>query len=262
MIKQRFESGADVDALCEKLRSMRLPSMAAELKRLYSDPNFDLRSAPDLIAGLVNAEWDARRAKKTNKFFKRAGLRYPDADFDDMLYDPSRLLDVETILSLADCGWVAEGRNILITGLTGTGKTHMGCALCACALRRFMSAKYVKASDLIYSFEQSDERRDTSKMLEEYASYDVLVIDDFGLMPLNPNRCRYLFQIIDSREGRKSTMVISQLPLGAWYDLFEDKTYADAVLDRLAYKAYRINMNGKNVRNPELQKRADEKKAG
>ena len=75
-------------------------------------------------------------------------------------------------------------------------------------------------------------------------------MDDFGLMELDFEKCRYLFELIDAREGRKSIIVVSQLPVNSWYSLFKDNTYADACLDRLVFKAYRLEFNGKNMRNP------------
>ena len=87
-----------------------------------------------------------------------------------------------------------------------------------------------------------------------YDPLDLLVLDDFGLMPLDPNMCRNLLELIDSREGRKSTIVISQLPVKDWFGIFKDNTYADACLDRLVSKAYRLEFNGKNMRNPNLSK--------
>jgi len=83
----------------------------------------------------------------------------------------------------------------------------------------------------------------------------VLEIDDFGLMELDIDKCRNLFELIDSREGLKSTIIISQLPVSSWYDLFKDNTYADASMDRLIHKAYRIEMNGRNMRNPDSKKK-------
>ena len=79
-------------------------------------------------------------------------------------------------------------------------------------------------------------------------------MDDFGLMDLDVDKCRNLFELIDSRESRKPTIIISQLPISSWYELFKDSTYADASMDRLIHKAYRIEMNGKNMRNPNNNK--------
>ena len=80
------------------------------------------------------------------------------------------------------------------------------------------------------------------------AGYDLLVIDDFGLMDLNLDKCRDLFEIIEARDCRKSTVIISQMPVANWYQLFGDNTYADACLSRMTSKAYRLDFPGRDRR--------------
>ena len=80
------------------------------------------------------------------------------------------------------------------------------------------------------------------------AGYDLLVIDDFGLMDLNLDKCRDLFEIIEARDCRKSTVIISQMPVASWYQLFGDNTYADACLSRMTSKAYRLDFPGRDRR--------------
>ena len=88
--------------------------------------------------------------------------------------------------------------------------------------------------------------------IDRFSRYDLLVIDDFGLMILDPDMCRDLFEVIDGRDGRRSTIVISQLPIASWFDLFSESTYADACLTRLTDRrnSYRLEMNGKDMREP------------
>lgn len=86
--------------------------------------------------------------------------------------------------------------------------------------------------------------------MKQIANLELLIIDDFGLMELDLDKCRDLFEVVDCRDSRKSTMIVSQLPVRAWYVMFADNTYADACLDRLIHKAYRLELNGKNMRNP------------
>ena len=88
--------------------------------------------------------------------------------------------------------------------------------------------------------------------VDRFSRYDLLVIDDFGLMILDPDMCRDLFEVIDGRDGRRSTIVISQLPIPSWFDLFAESTYADACLTRLTDRrnSYRLEMNGKDMREP------------
>ena len=86
--------------------------------------------------------------------------------------------------------------------------------------------------------------------LNKFTRLDLLVIDDFGLMDLDLDKCRDLFEILDSRDGRRSTVVISQFPVSSWLDLFSDNTYADDSLTRITDKhhTYRLEMNGVNMR--------------
>lgn len=88
--------------------------------------------------------------------------------------------------------------------------------------------------------------------IDRFSRYDLLVIDDFGLMILDPDMCRDLFEVIDGRDGRRSTIVISQLPIASWFDLFSENTYADACLTRLTDRrnSFRLEMNGKDMREP------------
>ena len=86
--------------------------------------------------------------------------------------------------------------------------------------------------------------------LNKLTKLDLLVIDDFGLMDLDLDKCRDLFEVLDTRDGRKSTVVISQFPVSTWFDMFADNTYADACLTRITDKhhTYRLEMNGINIR--------------
>ena len=134
------------------------------------------------------------------------------------------------------------------------GKSYLANALCISAIKKFYHVRYIKASAVIHELERTEISKYFEETLNQFGSYDVLAIDDFGLMELDIDKCRNLFELIDSREGRKPAIIISQLPVSSWYDLFKDSTYADASMDRLVHKAYRIEMNGKNMRNQDSSK--------
>ena len=185
-----------------------------------------------------------------SEYSKKASLKYPHADLDETIYEQDRMLDTSSIEQLATCQWIEEGRNLLITGGTGAGKSYLSSALCISALRQFKTAKYVRANTLMNELEQARIKSSYLDFIKQMAHLDLLIIDDFGLMDLDLDKCRDLFEVIDSRESRKSTMFVSQLPVKAWYELFVDSTYADACLDRIVHKAYRLELNGKNMRNP------------
>lgn len=235
--------------LCNKLKNMRFSGMAEALEELMLNPNADLLPFRQIVQKLVDAEWDLRYNKKLNRFIKKATLKYPGADFDDSIYDPERMLDTYVIEELAKCRWVEQGKNLIITGKTSSGKSYLANALCICALREFKTVKYIKASQLINELAKAEKTDGYHELLNQMASYDLLAVDDFGLMNLNINKCRNLFEVFDSRDPHKSILVISQIPVSAWYDMFQEHTYAEACLARLLSEAYRLEMNGKNMRN-------------
>ena len=227
--------------------------MAEKLEEQAANPNIDLTPADIRIADIIESEWNMRNNKKFSRYLKKAQLRYPDASLDDTIYEPDRLLDIGTIQSLLDCNWINEGRNVLITGKTGAGKSYYANVIAISALRKFKTVRYYKTRDMIYDLEKARlEGRITESIIELY-KIDLLILDDFGFMDLDRDNCRYLFEVIDAREGRKSIIVISQLPIESWYSIFKDSTYAEACLDRMVCDAYRLEFNGRNMRNPNLQ---------
>lgn len=204
------------------------------------------------ITELVNTEWQIRYDKKFNRLLRQAKLRYPQADLDDSIYEADRKLDHASIEKLATCNWVDEGRNLLITGMTSSGKTYLSNALCVSALRKLKTVRYIKASHLMLELEQARMKDTYMDQLTLLSKVDLLAIDDFGLMELDIDKCRDLFEVIDGRDGRRSTIIISQFPVKSWFDMFKDGTYADACLSRITDRrhSYRIEMNGRSMREP------------
>lgn len=235
--------------ILDKLYKLRLSHMAEALEKQFLNPNSELDGFITRLSDIVSYEWDQRQATKFNKLLKKATLKYPAADFDESIYEPDRMIDTHTLEKLQECRWIDEAKNLLITGSAGAGKTHIANALCICALQQLMSVKYIRANTLL---QESEKARMVSGGSYEYinqmAAYDLLVIDDFGLMELDLDQCRDLFEIIETRDCKKSTMIVSQLPVLKWWDLFKDNTYADACLSRMTSKAYRLECNGRDMR--------------
>ena len=236
--------------IVDRLKQMKMSGMAEAYEEQIKNPNSDLSGFYERFSNIVNYEWELRFNKKFNRFLKKATLRYPQAVFDDTIYDPDRMLDTETIERLATCRWLEEGRNLLITGATGAGKSYISNALCIAAIRQFKTVKYIRANTMMSEMDQARIKGIYLEYVNHMAKLDLLVIDDFGLMDLDLDKCRDFFEVIDSRDNLKSTVIVSQLPVKSWYDLFADNTYADACLDRIIQKAFRLELNGKNMRNP------------
>lgn len=107
---------------------------------------------------------------------------------------------------------------------------------------------YIRANYLLQEYEKARSTGNYYDYMSKISGHDLLIIDDFGLMELDIDKCRDLFEIIETRDYRKSTMIVSQLPVIKWWDLFKDNTYADAGLSRMTSKAYRLECNGRDMR--------------
>lgn len=183
---------------------------------------------------------------------KHADLKYPGAYFDESLYDARRRLDTTTIERLNNStDWIDQGRNLLVTGLRGSGKTYYVNALAISAMHKNKTVRYTRVSLLMNEIKRIEQLNDadaTYKEFMELSTVDILIIDDFGLTPLDFDTCRRLLEILDIREARKTTIVVSQVPVKGWYELFQNDTYADACLDRLTANAFRLEFNGIDMR--------------
>lgn len=237
----------DENLLLDKLFKLRLSHMSEALEKQFLNPNTALEDFHTRISEIIHYEWDQRQNTKFNKLLKKASLKYPTADFDSGLYESDRMLDTHTIELLQKCEWIDEPKNLLITGSAGAGKTYIANALCITALQQLRTVKYIRANALLLESEKARQLGHAYEYTNQMAAYDLLVIDDFGLMELSMDKCRDLFEIIETRDCKKATMIVSQLPVIKWWDLFKDNTYADACLSRMTSKAYRLECNGSGV---------------
>ena len=136
-------------ALIMRLKSFRVPEMAHILEEQLKDPNADLNTFMERMTAMVDAEWQARADKRFNRLMKEAHLRYPAADLDETIYRPERQLDTQTIERLSTCHWIEEGKNLIVTGASASGKTYLINAFCVTAMKQSKSVKYIKANTLM-----------------------------------------------------------------------------------------------------------------
>lgn len=239
--------------ICDRLRKMKLSTMSETLDGVFKDPLTPNRTFFEIISELVNSEWDARKDKKFKKLLAKSGIKYPDAAFDDKLLLPDRNINQELISRLMSCEWIPLGRTIIITGKTGTGKSYLASAFGICALHKDYKVRYESANTLLKKLAKAN--LDSTEYLsytDELFAYDLLIIDDYGLMELDMLKCQLLFSLLDAREGKKATLITSQIPVKDWYGMFADSTYADACMERMAKGSFRLPLDGPSLRPDHL----------
>lgn len=152
------------------------------------------------------------------------------------------------MLSLAGGQWIRERHNCLIAGPTGSGKSFLACALAQKACREGPTALYLRMPRLFQELAIAKGDRRYVKLMAGYAKTRLLVLDDWGMTCLTDEQRRDLFEVIEDRYDRASTLITSQVPIKNWHEVIGDPTLADAILDRLVHNAYKINLKGDSMR--------------
>jgi DNA replication protein DnaC len=207
-------------------------------------------------AGLGHAEWLAllldheatwRNDRRLALRLRHAKLRHLAVP-EDVDYRAARGLDRRLFEVLLAGNWIAAHENLAIIGSAGVGKSWLACAIGHKACRDNRSVLYTRLPRLIddLSLAKGDGR--IAARMKSLARVDLLILDDWGLEPLDGNARHHLLEILEDRYGRHSTLVTSQLPIARWFDLIGDPTYADAILDRLVHNAHRLELSGESMR--------------
>ena len=229
------------------MRSLRLHGMAEALENLINAKQVSELSSEQLIAMLVQTEHDERHGRKIDRLKKAAKFRY-NAALDQIRPDAKRNLDAAILAQLTTCSWVENNENILITGPAGVGKSNLASALGHQSCLNGFRVVYYNCQKLFYSLRLGKMDGTHRKQINAIAKSEVLIIDDFGLQKLDDYSRLDLMEVMEDRHSRKSTIISSQLPVSAWYDIIGEPTLSDAILDRLTSKSIRIELKGESLR--------------
>lgn len=230
----------------EQMKQLRLHGMLRAFSNSLSPQSIDYTN-DELIAYLMQSEWDDRHNRKIERLTKAAKFRY-SAVMENIDYDPARNINRNQIDRFANCAFLKQKENILITGSTGVGKSYMASAIGhqACSLGH--KVMYFNTAKLFTMLKTSKADGSYLKQINKIEKQDLLILDDFGLKGLdNINRHSFM-EIIEDRHGKKSTIIASQLPVEAWHEIIGEQTIADAILDRLVHTAHRIDIKGESMR--------------
>jgi DNA replication protein DnaC len=232
----------------EKLRDLRLNALAETWCEQRKDPKMTDLAFDERFGLLVDAEWIDRQNKRLARNLREAKLRLSDACIEGIDYPPRRKLDKAVIRSLASCAWIQEHHNVVITGPTGVGKTYIACALAQQACRKGYRVLYRRVPRIFDEILLARADGTYPRWLAKVARFDVVVLDDWGLVPLADSERRDLLEIMEDRYGNRSTILTSQMPVEQWHDQVGDPTIADAFCDRLLHNAHRIELHGPSRR--------------
>ena len=200
---------------------------------------------------LLDRETSHRRDKRLAARLRYARLRH-NAAIEDVDYRAARGLDRALFLKLGQGAFIDQHDNLVICGPTGVGKSWLACALAHQACRDDRSVLYQRIPKLFTDLALARGDGRYARLMRALGGVQLLILDDWGLAPLDAASRHDLLEILEARYGRRSTLITSQLPIAKWHELIGDPTYADAILDRLVHNAHRIELTGDSLRRPRM----------
>lgn len=231
----------------DKLRQMRLTAMAQLHAAHLKDNRTDKNTPDQYLSLLVDHQWEDRQNNKIQRLFKQAGFRQP-ANLADIDYAQNRNLDRNMFERLATLDFIPRKENIIITGASGVGKSYLGQALGHQACMMQYRTIYANTARLLKKLKLGKVDGTYLKELNKLLKPDLLILDDFGLQSFDNHAREALMDIIDDRHNKTSTIIASQIPVSAWYDMIGEGTIADAILDRIVNSSHRIDLKGESLR--------------
>jgi DNA replication protein DnaC len=233
--------------MLEQLAQLGLTGMAQAFAELEASGEGATLTHADWLGLLVDREMTHRRDKRLAARLRYAKLRH-HAAVEDVDYRAPRGLDRGLFHRLAGGEWIDAHDNLILCGPTGVGKSWLACALGHKACRDNRSVLYQRLPKLFadLALARGDGRH--ARIMRTLTTAQLLILDDWGLDPLDAGARHDLYEILEERYGRRSTILTSQVPVDKWHAVIGDPTYADAILDRLVHNAHRIDLTGESLR--------------
>lgn len=239
MLNQITEQKLEQLGLRGMLRSYRDQQQQVESLQLTFDERLGM---------MVDTEFADRDTRRINRLLKDAHFREPDATIEDVIYGNDRKLDRSLLMTLSNCNWIQQRQSVIFTGPTGVGKSWLSCALGRQACRNGFSSYYTKALSLFEALHAAQADGTLPRLRRNLSKLQLLIIDDLGIGGIQLNDGPMLLDIIDRQSAVGGLIIGSQFPPEEWYDLFNDPTVADAVLDRIVHRAQYFSLEGESLR--------------
>lgn len=201
----------------------------------------------ELIAFLVDSEFDDKENRKVERLINTAKFRYK-AYMEEITASVTRNLDKNTIARLSSCDFIKQKQNILVTGSTGVGKSFIASAIGYKACMNGYKVMYFSAGKLFAKLKMAKADGSYHKEIDRIEKQDLIILDDFGLQSLDSHKRDFFMEIIEDRHGKRSTIIASQLPVSTWHEVIGEQTIADAILDRMVHNSIRIDLKGESLR--------------
>ena len=242
---------ADVQRLVEELDSMlsrlRLGAIREQLDGLLEEAARRQLNLREALAWLCAAEVTSKEQRRLSMAMTIA--RFPFVrTLEGFEFEAQPSIDPGKIRDLATCRWVANGDNVVLLGPPGVGKTHLEVALGREAVARGYTVQFTTAMELLGSLVKGQQQGTLEARLAQYSKPKLLIIDELGYLPLEPQAGHLFFQLISRRYEQGSVLISSNRPVEEWDEVFGDQVVAAAILDRLMHHSHVVTIRGDSYR--------------
>lgn len=233
--------------LVPKLKALRLSGILDTLDVRTQQAVAERWSYGDFLERLLEDEVERRAQKQLAMRVRRATLNTGKTlETFDFTFNPS--LNRQAIYELATGQFIHDKRNVLLCGPTGVGKSHLAHALAHEACRRGFDVVFTDTHKMLRHLHAGRADHSYEKRFAGYVRADLLVLDDFGLKPMQPPAAQDLYDIINERYEKGAIMLTSNRAPAEWANWFADPLLASAGLDRLAHRAHVLLITGNSYR--------------
>ncbi len=233
-------------------KQLKLPTFASYGEQLRQmDPSADIG---EILLMLMKTEYEQRQENQNLRRLKQAGFPYTKTieELDISRYKGS-ITDI-FFNELASCKFIKECRNITMLGNPGRGKTHMaiGLGLKACSMG--LTVLFKNAASLSTELMEARDNYSLGRLEKRIQRADLLILDEMGYVSFDRYQSELLFKIIADRSERGSIIITTNLPFSEWTTLFENTAMVAAMIDRLTFNSYILDMNGESYRLAKTRK--------
>jgi DNA replication protein DnaC len=230
-----------------KLKELKYRKLNEAYVKVMAMNSSEGRSFNELLLLMLSYEDNIKKTKNLNMLLKQTNLLQP-TNLAAIEYDPSRGISKEVINNLKTLDFIKHSHNLIITGPTGCGKSFIGTAFGFEVCNSPYDVLYYRLPNLLQEINIKRDKGIYKTFMKRLKKTDLLILDDLGLANISIQESREILEILEVRNGMKSTILISQLPFEKWYEMFKDPTLADAIIDRIAYNSYKLELKGESMR--------------